>query len=190
LINRHTPKDLSLKNLILGYHLIPTNSVLFLQSLIPQYLIDVCPQDKNWLFGDTPLWIWMIKNSKVKYIDIVTGVYRILTESASHSKNPQKMENLCRNHFAFREWIMNKYEIKDEKLKQRVKYIKIRSLMGLACTNNYEVKRIFEEVKYEISQIKIFSLQCLLLKIIIKFPILRHFGRMYNVSRNILSNIL
>ena len=50
--------------------------------------------------GDKPRWIELSKEAKVKYIPEVTACYRVLTESASHSRSLDKM-------LAFREGLQD-----------------------------------------------------------------------------------
>lgn len=44
----------------------------------------------NLPMGDVPLWIQLMHASKAKFLDDITTVYRILDESASHSRNFRK----------------------------------------------------------------------------------------------------
>jgi glycosyltransferase involved in cell wall biosynthesis len=72
---------------------IPTPTVCLKKNLYLQYLKEIKPESKNWLLGDYPLWLWFAHNSKVYFLNEVTGVYRVLKESSSHSRN---MENEMR----------------------------------------------------------------------------------------------
>ena len=58
-----------------------------------EYIDDIEPQKKNWLMGDYPMWLWINYHYKIKFIPEVTSVYRILEESASHSKDIIKMKS-------------------------------------------------------------------------------------------------
>lgn len=44
----------------------------------------------KWLMADLPLWLYISKMSKIKCMTEATSVYRVLSESASHSKNYKK----------------------------------------------------------------------------------------------------
>lgn len=48
-------------------------------------------KNKKWLMGDKPLWIEFAKFSKIKYYPFITARYRVLSNSASHSQDIQKM---------------------------------------------------------------------------------------------------
>lgn len=67
------------------YGIIATASTLFKANLFHQREIDL-----SLPMADVPLWIQLMHASKAKYLDEDTTVYRILTESASHSKDYRK----------------------------------------------------------------------------------------------------
>lgn len=66
------------------------------RSLCEQYVKEIDPSTKGWLLGDYPLTLFLLKYSKAKYMEDVTAVYRVLSESASHSVNPEKILKLNR----------------------------------------------------------------------------------------------
>lgn len=72
---------------LLKANTIPTLTVVLRVNLRKRYLREIRPESKNWRMGDYPLWLFLAYNSKVKFINNPTGVYRILSESASHSKS-------------------------------------------------------------------------------------------------------
>ena len=45
----------------------------------------------NWKMGDYPIWLFFSYHSKTHLIEKPTGVYRLLSHSASHDPDPQKM---------------------------------------------------------------------------------------------------
>lgn len=65
----------------------PVLTRMYRRSIYENYLNDIKPEEKKWLMGDYPLALYFIVNSRVGFIDEITGVYRILPESASHSQN-------------------------------------------------------------------------------------------------------
>lgn len=78
------------KSLLLTGNCIPTLSICARTNLLWKYLVDVVPNEKNWLMGDYPMWLWMSKNSKIMFLPDITCVYRVLKNSASHSPNYEK----------------------------------------------------------------------------------------------------
>lgn len=82
---------------------IPTLTVCIKNDLLKQYHKVVDPSSKNWKMGDYPLWLYVSYISKIKYMNSISGIYRILPESASNTKNFTKKEN----------FIISTYEIID-----------------------------------------------------------------------------
>ncbi|MFR3329461.1 MAG: glycosyltransferase [Odoribacter splanchnicus] len=80
---------ISFENL-LHVNVIPTLTVMFRKELQRRYEYEIKPYEKQWKMGDYPMWLWMSKNSKLYFMNEVTGVYRILDESASHAKSIDK----------------------------------------------------------------------------------------------------
>ena len=71
------------------------------KDILLQYIKDVAPGTKNWLMGDYPMWLYFIHVSKVKFFDEITGVYRVLENSASHSTNVLKQINFLKFYKIF-----------------------------------------------------------------------------------------
>lgn len=66
---------------------VPTLTAVYRKSIEARYLRDVKPFGRNWRMGDYPRWIYHSHEGKVKFLPFVTGVYRVLASSASHSSN-------------------------------------------------------------------------------------------------------
>lgn len=85
---------------------IPTLSVCMRKDILLQYIKDVAPDTKNWLMGDYPMWLYFIHVSKVKFFDEITGVYRVLENSASHSTNVLKQINFLKSTYDIKEFFV------------------------------------------------------------------------------------
>ncbi len=79
---------------------IATVTTCYRKELYDQYLKEVEPWNKPWLMGDAPFWKYLAFHSRVYFMPDYTSVYRILPESASHSRNINK-------RFAFTESILD-----------------------------------------------------------------------------------
>lgn len=86
---------------------IPTLSVCMRKDILLQYIKDVAPGTKNWLMGDYPMWLYFIHVSKVKFFDEITGVYRTLENSASHSTNVLKQINFLKSTYDIKEFFVS-----------------------------------------------------------------------------------
>ena len=109
--------------LIFKGNCIPTCTTLFRRDLYNKYLEEIQPSEKKWLMGDYPLNLWFVKNSKIKFMPKVTGVYRILKESASHSKNLDFLINFSSSTNNILNFYKNKYNLNIE-MPDYVKYVK------------------------------------------------------------------
>lgn len=67
-----------------------TLTAMYRKNLYDSYLDQIKPYDKQWLMGDYPLWLWIASQNSVYFIDEVTGVYRVLENSASHNLDLKK----------------------------------------------------------------------------------------------------
>ncbi len=77
---------ITLNELIYERNRIPTLSSLMKRELVLEY-IRISTDFPKWPMGDLPMWIWMASKGKIHRFLEQTGVYRILEESASHSKD-------------------------------------------------------------------------------------------------------
>lgn len=77
---------------LLIHNPITTLTVLYRKSFLESYYININPENKGWLMGDYPLWLWIASQSHIYFIKDITAVYRHLENSASHHTNPQKQE--------------------------------------------------------------------------------------------------
>jgi glycosyltransferase involved in cell wall biosynthesis len=73
--------------LLLKRNSIPASTAIIKAHLIDMYVKEINPLNKPWVMEDYPLWLWCSQNTKIKFLEFVTVKYRVLTESASHSKS-------------------------------------------------------------------------------------------------------
>lgn len=88
---------------------IPTLTTMFRKSLFDTYEEQLSPYKNMWLMGDYPLWLWLSYNSLIAFIPEVSGVYRILEDSACHSKSFVKKAFFQINVYDIRFFFAKKY---------------------------------------------------------------------------------
>ena len=81
-------KKESFDDLIKG-NTIPTLTVIFRKTIYDLYRKEI-QDNPAWGMGDYPMWLYFILHSKVHFINDIVGVYRVLPESASHSRSLKK----------------------------------------------------------------------------------------------------
>lgn len=102
---------------ILHYNPIPTLSVCFRKDLYFSYINEILVYNNDWKMSDYPLWLYLSKNSKVKYMDFISGVYRVLDNSASHNLDVSKQLAHYSDGFQIADFYINKYTPENEILK-------------------------------------------------------------------------
>ena len=147
----------------LGKNTVPTLTVVYKNELHRNYIKEIQPDSQGWAMGDYPAWLWFAQNSKIKFLPEVTGVYRILTNSAAHSPVFKKNVAFINSTFDIKRFFLSKYpqdRITLEDLEQQ----RIQRLFSLAF-NHKEDEAIKEY--YSLLNNKTFS-------IYIKYWIRRH----------------
>lgn len=84
-------------DLVQNGNCIPTLTVCLRWDLYKKYLEEVNPYGRHWLMGDYPAWLYFASKSKIKFFEEATGVYRVLGESLSHSKDPKKQAGFIKS---------------------------------------------------------------------------------------------
>ena len=92
---------------------IPTPSVVCRKELMSEFSEKFSSQSKKWIMGDLPLWLFIFKNSNVKFLNQETCVYRVLKESASHSVSIEKQKRFRQGSFEIRNYFAEIYNSKD-----------------------------------------------------------------------------
>ena len=108
---------------LLTENTIATLTVCFRTSLLWQYIKEVNPQAQTkWTAEDFPMWLWFIKHSKIKYLEQITCIYRVLDKSISHHKDDLKRLQFTEGVYFIVDHYLNKYPgVKDEE-KIRARY--------------------------------------------------------------------
>lgn len=130
--------EATIQNVLTGASPIPTLSTCFRKDIYEE-----CGKarsvEPSWVLGDVPLWLYFLKYSRIYFEPQVTGVYRELIESASHSEDFHKHTHFVHGAFTCRQYYAAKYCGK-EKAKE-VFVIKIKNLLDLSFRNDKPLKQ-------------------------------------------------
>ena len=96
---------------LISKNTVPTLTVVFRRELQQQYQVDVCPEKQNWKMGDYPMWLWFAHESKIGFLPEITGVYRILENSASHLHDLKQLSNFYNSGVDIMEFYNRKYSL-------------------------------------------------------------------------------
>lgn len=89
---------------------IVTLTAIYRVDLYKEYLNAINENErKKWLMGDLPLWLYFAKEYKLKHLNIISGVYRVLQESASHSNDEKKIQAFRLSSYEIRKYFAKKY---------------------------------------------------------------------------------
>lgn len=64
----------------------------------------------SWKMGDYPLWLYIAAHSKIEYLEDVTGVYRVLSNSASHFQDYEKSLSFLLSSYDIRFHFAKEYQ--------------------------------------------------------------------------------
>ena len=124
---------------------VPALSVCFRNELVSKYIKDVEPQAKDWLMEDVPMWLYFTYFSKIKFIDEVTAVYRVLEESASHSFDINKQLKFVNSAYDIRYFYINKFNLDYDLTKYHSRAILREYAKSLLQKYNSKVAKDFRD---------------------------------------------
>ena len=136
----------SYNELLFNANTIPTLTVCLKKEIINNYYDNINPSLYNWKMADYPMWLYASKHYDIYFIDEIQGIYRILEESASHSKDINKrilFENSCTD---IRLFFCNKYNER-KKIKKRILESHILSIYKVIIENNGDKEIIKDKLK-------------------------------------------
>lgn len=88
---------------------IPTLTTMFKKDIVIQYKKEISPLDETWIMGDYPMWLYIFINSKIHFLSESTAAYRVLEQSASHSKNGSQRVEFNLNSYTITKYFAAKY---------------------------------------------------------------------------------
>lgn len=93
---------------------IPTLTVMHRKEILDNYIRDIKPVGRGWLMGDYPKWLYLSHESKIKFLPIKMGCYRLLDESSSHSKFFEKSDKFVNSLFDMKVFFYEYYNVNSD----------------------------------------------------------------------------
>lgn len=118
----------------------------------------------QWMMGDYPMWVYVAYKAKIYCMPEVTGVYRILQESASHSKNIYKEIAFIKSRMEISHFYAKRYG--KEKLNCKINYVGMKHIAYKLLKSN----RI-EDLKKEMNAFSPIDYRLFFLKRLVNFSI-------------------
>jgi glycosyltransferase involved in cell wall biosynthesis len=116
-------------------HIIKTMSVMVRKGLLDKYYDPQVAIDSNWKLTDLAVWLDIAANSKIHYMDESMATYRLLEESASRTRDPQKKLEFHNSVYDIRKYYMEKYNC-SHALKDKLEINHFRTLLADAYFAN------------------------------------------------------
>lgn len=153
-----------------------TLTVCLRAEMMLRYLSLIDVQKDAYLVSDYPIWIWFSMNSKIKLINEVTGVYRILEESASQSADPKKKILFIENAKKQALFFLDEHRKAEYELAFYKKYSFLYARMGEAEKKKF-ITRLFWNTKnylhyLRFNLLKVFNSESAAIKLIDKIQLL------------------
>lgn len=138
----------NIEDYLLKKGVIPTPTTLFRTSIYLQ-----CDFSTKFLMGDVPLWIQIMHVSKIKRLTDITTVYRILPESASHSRDYEKRQKFIISTWEARKYYADKYGYTDASKQIEKEVIKNKASLALFQGRYLDLIKM-KPWKYDVLNIK------------------------------------
>lgn len=143
MIGTSTPIN-SFDELILN-NKVATLTTCFRKSILEEYISNVSGYLVNLSLGDYPTWLYFAIKSKLFFLSETTSVYRVLEESASHSKDISKCLSFAEDVYKVRVFYIERYinsQIKKDELLELVSYINTHRKFSLLL--DYDCYEMFK----------------------------------------------
>lgn len=152
----------SLDSLILKGNAIPTLTAMWKREIMEEYLSIFTQSMQKWKMADYPLWIYIVGKYKVAFLNEVTGVYRVLSNSASHQVSCKKNIKFTRCYFEISSFFVDYFNL-DAKFHQIIKQGYISYVAKTCIQKQYKEHVIYRYLcRYsKVDNIKIFILKTL-----------------------------
>ena len=83
---------------------------MFRSEILNKYIKDVSIENiLKWNVGDTPLWLYIAKFSKIKVMKDITAVYRVRPNSACHFETPKERFDFRKKGFEIPFYFIEKF---------------------------------------------------------------------------------
>lgn len=153
---------------------VPTLTTLIRADLYRQYIEEINPGNKSWKMGDYPLWLYISLKSKIFFIPEVSGIYRVLPESSSHSKSISKRYYFDKSYKSIAEYFIKRFRNQISRRVEKEFMIGKHSLlltMGQIVRDEEEIKeaRAFFKGKKKSLRLALLTLPGWLIRYPLKF---------------------
>ena len=101
-------------DLLFKRNCIPALTTCIRKSIFDTYIKKIKPHTHDWLMEDYPMWIYFAYTTNIFFINKPLGVYRILTNSVSHSVNLEKKWRFDYSIYQIRCFFANYFKLPED----------------------------------------------------------------------------
>ena len=152
---------------------IPTLTSVFRKKIYNNYYQEIREQAHKWFMGDYPLWLYISIKSNIKYINEITGTYRVLLDSASHSESIHRIYNFHKCSSQIAEYFIRQYPNQvstDTREKFFLQKHNILLPLAIALGDKNEIKEAKEYISHRRSlKFWILSLSPIIIRPLLRF---------------------
>lgn len=113
--NTEIPSGYIFEFLMKPSHSIKTMTTCFRRDLFEKYYLSNNEiMNSDWALIDISIWLMLAYHSKIQYFDEVFATYRLLPESASRTKNPERLYQFHQKIHDIREYFANCYSASED----------------------------------------------------------------------------
>ena len=158
---------------------IPTLTTCFRLSLLNKYLLDIKPSNMNWKMGDYPMWLYFAHESKIKFDNSISSIYRVIEKSASHFSSQQEKVGFVISAYHIALFYANKYRCNDKSLDDSIIAQYMWILFMFWCSSaTIQLKNQIEQETKKLSKNN--YLKIILIRITFNFPIFRYMFKYFH----------
>lgn len=159
--------ETNFKSMMGGINEMPTPSIVIRRSKYLEYIRKVNPYSKKWKLGDFPLVLFISGCSKFKFLDEVTCVHRILSNSVSHSVNELSLLPYYRSILDVKLFFYDFLEVNDKKMLNNIYISHVNLLIEMYFKTNSNL--VLEEYQKIIDNLNLCNI-----KLVIKYKVILH----------------
>lgn len=158
---------------------IPTPTTLFRKNLIDLYIKEDW-MSKGYLMSDYPIWLFISVHSKIKFVNQVTAVYRIVSGSASHPKSLRKWIMFQESYTKIKFDFADAYIPNCNQIKKSISHTHVKSILRWRTLFDKELKNYAHEI---INRFEYHPLKKLIFKALNRSRCLNYFLKVYLLNK-------
>lgn len=106
---KRNKEEVLFEDFILDRSTIGTATVVIRKNILDEYLDEIKPLTKSWAVGDIPLWLYIAKKSRIRFMNFSSAVYRKRVNSACRYADIDKQYRFYIKGYHIPFYFINKY---------------------------------------------------------------------------------